>query len=148
MAATDALIDKPKEVRDGESFDIAKMDAWLKQQVPSLAGEPTVKQFSGGASNLTYLIAYPNQEFVLRRPPFGKKAKSAHDMGRDFAQLAAAIQGPFLLGQTITITDVYAAMLADWYDPAKDLPDIAILVHAVLKNPAAAEAWRHHGFGV
>ena len=75
------------------------------------------------------------------------KQQAAHDMGRDFAQLAAAVQGPFLLGQTITITDVYAAMLADWYGPAKDLPEIAGLVNAVLKNPAAAEAWRHHGFG-
>jgi glutathione S-transferase len=75
------------------------------------------------------------------------KQQAALDMGREFAQLAAAIQGPFLLGQTITITDVYAAMLADWFDPAKDLPEIAALVNAVLENPAAAEAWRHHGFG-
>jgi len=75
------------------------------------------------------------------------KQRAAQDMGRDFEQLASAVQGPFLLGQTITITDVYAAMLADWYDPAKELPDIAILVNAVLKNEAVGEAWRHHGFG-
>lgn len=75
------------------------------------------------------------------------KQQAALDMDREFAQLAAAIQGPFLLGQTMTITDVYAAMLADWYDPAKDLPEIAILVSKVLENPAVSDAWRHHGFG-
>ncbi|MNY49225.1 Phosphotransferase enzyme family protein [compost metagenome] len=43
-----------------------------------------ISQFPGGASNLTYLLQYPGQEFVLRRPPFGHKAKSAHDMGREY----------------------------------------------------------------
>jgi glutathione S-transferase len=56
------------------------------------------------------------------------------------------VQGPFLTGQTMTITDVYAAMLADWYDPAKNTPEIKALVGRVLENPAVSDAWRHHGF--
>lgn len=75
------------------------------------------------------------------------RQQAAHDMSRDFAQLAAAIQGPYLLGQRMTITDVYAAMLADWHDPAREIPEIAVLVNAVLHSPAVAEAWGHHGFG-
>jgi glutathione S-transferase len=74
------------------------------------------------------------------------KQQAAADMGRDFAQLASAVRGPFLIGQTMTITDVYAAMLADWYDPAKELPEIGILVSRVLECPAVSDAWRHHGF--
>jgi len=73
--------------------------------------------------------------------------QAAYDMGRDFAQLANAVQGPFLLGQSMTITDVYAAMLADWHAPAKDLPEIALLVNGVLENKAVSDAWQHHGFG-
>jgi len=69
------------------------------------------------------------------------------DMDRDFAQLADAIEGPFLLGQAMTITDVYAAMLADWHRPALQLPEIRELTARVLENPAVAEAWRNHGFG-
>jgi glutathione S-transferase len=46
----------------------------------------------------------------------------------------------------MTITDVYAAMLADWYDPAKNTPEIKALVGRVLENPAVSDAWRHHGF--
>jgi len=75
------------------------------------------------------------------------RLKAGLDMDRDFAQLADAIEGPFLLGQTMTITDVYAAMLADWHRPALSLPEIATLVAEVLKNPAVSQAWRNHGFG-
>jgi aminoglycoside phosphotransferase (APT) family kinase protein len=47
-------------------------------------GLPEVRQFSGGASNLTYLLRYPDRELILRRPPVGTKARGAHDMGREF----------------------------------------------------------------
>ena len=67
-----------------ESSLSAIIDSYLKAHIPSLSGEPQISQFPGGASNLTYLLEYPQQEFVLRRPPFGHKAKSAHDMGREF----------------------------------------------------------------
>lgn len=92
---------------------------------------------------------YPERHTADPRPEAANaiKRQAALDMDREFGQLAAAIQGPFLLGQTITVTDVYAAMLADWYDAARDLPEIAILVSNVLENTAVAEAWRHHGFG-
>ncbi|MCC1497384.1 phosphotransferase family protein [Alcanivorax sp. 1008] len=84
MAGNEALLDKPREVREEERFDVSAMDDWLKQQLPSLQGEPTIKQFSGGASNLTYMLSYPERDLILRRPPFGHKAKGAHDMAREF----------------------------------------------------------------
>jgi aminoglycoside phosphotransferase (APT) family kinase protein len=48
-----------------------------------LEGTPEVRQFPGGASNLTYLLRYPTRDLILRRPPSGVKAASAHDMGRE-----------------------------------------------------------------
>ncbi|MEM5495401.1 glutathione S-transferase family protein [Hoeflea sp. AS16] len=75
------------------------------------------------------------------------RQQAARDMDRDFARLASAFQGPFLAGQTMSVTDVYAAMLADWYEPAKTMPEISMLVSRVLENPAVSDAWRHHGFG-
>mgnify|MGYP003396099692 CR=1 FL=1 len=63
---------------------MAPVDAWLKARMPGLAGEPRITQFSGGASNWTYRLEYPGHDLVLRRPPAGTKAKSAHDMGREF----------------------------------------------------------------
>ncbi|MGP0173090.1 phosphotransferase family protein [Pseudomonas sp. NCHU5208] len=79
-----ALTDQSTDIRSGEELDSAAIDAYLKAQIPGLSGEARISQFPGGASNLTYLIEYPQQEFVLRRPPFGHKAKSAHDMGREY----------------------------------------------------------------
>lgn len=79
-----ALNDQSTRIRDGEELDAAIIDTYLKAHIPGLSGEPQISQFPGGASNLTYLLEYPQQEFVLRRPPFGHKAKSAHDMGREY----------------------------------------------------------------
>jgi len=78
------IVDKAKPVRSGEELPIAALDAWLKPRIPGLAGTPEVTQFSGGASNWTYRLAYPSHDLILRRPPQGTKAKSAHDMGREF----------------------------------------------------------------
>lgn len=70
-------------VRDEDSFDIAAVHNWLNQFI-SEKDLPEVKQFRSGASNLTYLLKYPDRELVLRRPPVGTKAASAHDMKREF----------------------------------------------------------------
>ncbi len=82
-----ALTDQSTDIRAGEELDAALIDPYLKASIASLNGVmelPRISQFPGGASNLTYLVQYPDQEFVLRRPPFGQKARSAHDMGREF----------------------------------------------------------------
>lgn len=78
------LTDQSTQVRPGEELDAAVIDPYLKAHITDLAGLPSISQFPGGASNLTYLVSYPGRDFVLRRPPFGHKAKSAHDMGREF----------------------------------------------------------------
>ncbi|TWE07072.1 aminoglycoside phosphotransferase (APT) family kinase protein [Pseudomonas sp. AG1028] len=78
------LTDRPGAIRQGEELDARAIDAYLKAHLSDLQGEPQISQFPGGASNLTYLLRYADRELVLRRPPFGRKAKSAHDMGREF----------------------------------------------------------------
>ncbi|MGH8157840.1 MAG: phosphotransferase family protein [Rhodanobacter sp.] len=84
-------LDQPRAVRDEDALDLQRVDAFLKKHIAGLAGTPTVAQFPGGASNLTYLISYGDRELVLRRPPAGAKAKSAHDMLRE-AQVMAALK--------------------------------------------------------
>ncbi|WP_035933376.1 phosphotransferase family protein [Knoellia aerolata] len=73
-------------VRDEDAFDVEALAAWLREHAPlepGLEGTPEVRQFSGGASNLTYLLRYPTRDLILRRPPIGTKAKGAHDMRRE-----------------------------------------------------------------
>lgn len=86
-------IDDAQSVRKGEELDEGALLQYLRHHIPGLEGELEVKQFSGGASNLTYLLRVGEQEMVMRRPPFGAKIKSAHDMGREHKVLAALSKG-------------------------------------------------------
>jgi len=81
--------DRPATVRKGEEPDSANIEAFLKGSIPGLSGELAISQFPSGYSNLTYLLAVGKREFVLRRPPFGTKAKTAHDMSREYKILKA-----------------------------------------------------------
>ncbi|MGH3360393.1 MAG: phosphotransferase family protein [Nocardioidaceae bacterium] len=71
------------EVRREDVFDVSAVATWLDGHA-GITGEPEVEQFRRGASNLTYLLRYPDRTLVLRRPPDGSKAQGAHDMTREF----------------------------------------------------------------
>lgn len=83
------MIDAPSKIREGEELDVKKVEQFLKDSIPGIEGELTISQFPGGFSNLTYAVHSKTREMVLRRPPFGKKAKTAHDMGREYHMLKA-----------------------------------------------------------
>ncbi|HJY87288.1 MAG TPA: phosphotransferase family protein [Candidatus Acidoferrales bacterium] len=80
--------DRPDKVRAGEELDLAKLEPFLRSRLPDSAGPLVVQQFSSGHSNLTYLVRLGDREMVLRRPPFGSKVKSAHDVGREYRVLS------------------------------------------------------------
>jgi len=100
-------VDIAGAIRAGEELDAARVDEWLKPLVPGLAGSPKVTQFSGGASNWTYRLEYENHDLILRRPPAGTKAKSAHDMGREYkVQKALAPVFPYVPEMIAHCTDL------------------------------------------
>lgn len=105
---TGELVDTPGEVRQEDSFDVAAVHEWLSAQVDGLDGLPVVRQFPGGASNLTFQLRYPDRDLVLRRPPRGHRAASAHDMGREY-RVQSALKPVF---------PYVPAMLAFCADPA------------------------------
>jgi aminoglycoside phosphotransferase (APT) family kinase protein len=83
-------------VRAGEQLEWTPLVAWLRERLPAcgVAGldvtrEPTVAQFPGGHSNLTYLVRFGDADIVVRRPPFGPVPPTAHDMAREFRWLSA-----------------------------------------------------------
>lgn len=79
-------------LRAGEELESASLDRYLRQHLSSSAFDPValieLEQFPGGHSNLTYLVRYGDAEFVLRRPPVGPVAPTAHDMPREFNVLS------------------------------------------------------------
>jgi len=82
------LLDQPANIRPGEELDAAKLEPYLRAKFPDAGGELEIRQYPSGHSNLTYAVRLGDEQFVLRRPPFGSKVKSAHDMGREFRVLA------------------------------------------------------------
>ena len=79
-------------LRPGEELNLAALDDYLRLHLAASDLDPTaslqLEQFPGGHSNLTYLIRYGKLEFVLRRPPLGPVAPTAHDMPREYNLLS------------------------------------------------------------
>ncbi len=82
------LQDQTTLVRLGEELDLAKLEPFLRAHFENEPGPIIVRQYPSGHSNLTYSLKIGSREMVLRRPPFGSKVKTAHDMGREFRVLS------------------------------------------------------------
>jgi aminoglycoside phosphotransferase (APT) family kinase protein len=125
----------PAAVRPGEELDVASVDRWLRalDGVGEGLGDglPEVTQYAGGASNWTYRLRYPHRDLVLRRPPAGTKAKSAHDMGREY-RIQSALKPaypvvPAMVGlcrdPAVLGTDFYVMERIDGLIPRARLPE-------------------------
>ncbi|MCI0693294.1 phosphotransferase family protein [candidate division KSB1 bacterium] len=85
-------LDQPRAIRAGEELNTNQLEAYLKAKLSELLGSLAIQQFPSGYSNLTYLLRFGERELVLRRPPFGAKIKTAHDMAREYRILTNLIQ--------------------------------------------------------
>ena len=84
----DDLQHQTTAVRPGEELDLAKLEPFLRSHFPDESGDLVVRQYPSGHSNLTYSVQLGSREMVLRRPPFGSKVKTAHDMSREYRVLS------------------------------------------------------------
>lgn len=77
-----------KSVREGEELNEVNLKNFMYQQalITDVNATLSIKQFTNGYSNLTYLLGIDGKEYVLRRPPFAAP-KRGHDMGREFTVL-------------------------------------------------------------
>ena len=107
--------EQPPAVRDEDAFDVAALHAWLSARVPGLSGLPQVRQYAGGASNLTYLLRYPERDLVLRRPPPGTKAASAHDMAREHRVQQRLRPVYAYVPEMVALCQDHAVLGADFY---------------------------------
>ncbi len=119
MSMDENVLKDTAPIRAGEELDSAALEAYLRaglaEVLPGLRLSDAaidIEQFPGGHSNLTYLIRLGDSEFVLRRPPFGPVAPTAHDMPREYRLLAAIhpvfglAPRPFLLCEDTSIIGV------------------------------------------
>ncbi len=85
------------DVRPDERLDEARVAAYLRGKLEGADRPLEIRQFGGGHANLTYLLRFGEGddvvEYVLRRPPLGPVAKSAHDMHREWRALSKLWRG-------------------------------------------------------
>ena len=74
--------------RTDERLDATRLEPYLRAHLTGVEGPLSVRQFAGGKANLTYLLRFGDQEFVLRRPPLGPIPPGAHDMRREHRVLS------------------------------------------------------------
>jgi aminoglycoside phosphotransferase (APT) family kinase protein len=110
-------------VRDEDRFDVEAMHAWLKPFI-GVDSLPEVSQFRSGASNLTYLLQYPGRDLVLRKPPAGMKAASAHDMKREFLIQSRLKPVYPLVPSMVAMCDDQSVMGSDFYVMDRVVGDI------------------------
>jgi aminoglycoside phosphotransferase (APT) family kinase protein len=125
--------DKPGSIRPGEELNAAALESFLRRHSPGDAKPFSIKQFLSGHSNLTYSVELGDREIILRRPPFGSKVKSAHDMGREFRVLSKLHAAYPLAPRVLLYCDDLSVLGAPFYlmepiggiilrrDPPRDL---------------------------
>lgn len=113
--ADSKLVDKAGTIRAGEELDLDVLKQYLEPVLGSKARDLQLTQFPGGFSNLTYLLTSGSDKWVLRRPPFGSKVKSAHDMSREF-KILSALDKVFAYGPTpVHFCEDHAIIGCDFY---------------------------------
>jgi len=90
-----------QEVAERLRFDVARLEAYLRDHVAGFAGPVLVSQFKGGQSNPTYLIETPLRRYVLRRKPPGKLLPSAHAVDREHRIISALYAQGFPVAEPV-----------------------------------------------
>ena len=69
----------------------------------------------GNSQNQPYMVSYPQRDLILRRPPFGHKAKGAHDMAREF-RIQQALKPVYPAVPTmVALCEDHSVMGCDFY---------------------------------
>jgi len=77
------------QVQERQRFDVAALEAWMRDHVEGFQGPLDVQQFRGGQSNPTFRVSSPSGSYVMRRKPAGKLLPSAHAVEREYRVMTA-----------------------------------------------------------
>ncbi len=99
------------------------------------------------------LEAYPERYTTDPDAVAAVRAAGSARLDRDWEIVEAALgEGPYLLGETFSLFDPYAAMILAWHRDPKALlarsPKLARLLDAVMARPKIAPLWDEYDLGV
>ncbi len=103
-------------VRKGEELDTGSLIPFLSDIINGDIEHLEILQFSGGYSNLTYLLKINNHhQMVLRKPPKGANIKSGHDMSREYKILSALFPHEIRVPRPVCFCDNQDILGSDFY---------------------------------
>jgi glutathione S-transferase len=89
--------------------------------------------------------AYPHRFTSDPNATEATRTAAVTRMGEALGVLEEAIgPGPFLLGDAISVADVYIAMLCVWFRGDIDASRLVVLTDGVRQNPIVGPIWRRH----
>ncbi len=77
------------EIRKEHIFDISSLEKYMHNHIDGFSGPLTVRQFTHGQSNPTFILNDANQKYILRKKPPGKLLPSAHAVDREYRIISA-----------------------------------------------------------
>jgi aminoglycoside phosphotransferase (APT) family kinase protein len=83
LEAREVIAERPEE-----RLERSRLEPYLRRRLEGAEGALSVRQFGGGHADLTYLLRFGENEFVLRRPPLGPVPPGAHDVAREYRVLS------------------------------------------------------------
>ena len=108
--------DNTIEVSKEEALQLDNLKQFLQEHhlIKDVKSDIEIRRFSGGFSNLTYLLLIENKEYVLRRPPFGA-VKRGHDMSREYKVLSNLFKEFNKIPKVYAFTDDESILGAPFY---------------------------------
>ena len=130
-----------RPIRPGEDIKIDELGRYLMKRLPRGEGSIEIEQFPAGSSNLTYLVRFGSDEFVLRRPPFGNTVKTAHDMRREFDVLLKLSPVYSAAPRPLLFCEDESVIGSEFYLMERRR---GLIIRGVVPESSAPEKTRHH----
>lgn len=88
-SCTDTVVRSPSLSAAELGFEPDALDRYLRAHVPHVDGNMEITPITGGQSNPTYFVTYPQARLVLRKRPAGPVLPSAHSVDREYRIIQA-----------------------------------------------------------
>lgn len=93
----------------------ARLAIWIGRSIGACDDLPTLRKFSGGQSNPTYLVTTSGGSMVLRRKPFGALLPKAHMIEREHRVMSALQASDVPVPKMLGLCDDGAVIGAPFY---------------------------------
>ncbi len=95
--------------------DEQALERYLAQNLPGETAQLVVERLSAGHSNLTFTVRRGQQEWVLRRPPYGPLLPTAHDVIREYRFISALKDSEVPVPQPVLMCEDTSVIGAPFY---------------------------------